>query len=511
MSFGPDFHALEGGRSVGRASLPAAGAGVAPGSPATTPLLDRPPLTPGSRLARRLLEGQGWTAVRATLDLVALALAVVATMRWPGEPVAVRDAPTLLGFPLLVLLILGFRGTYRRRLAPSALDDLARLAAGVSIGVMVLVLVQVYLQASAVELGVLVHVWGLSLITTAAAYLVATAVQRWARRSGIAGLRTLIVGAGQVGDRIVRRLQDSPEYGLRPIGFLDAQPPAHTARSLPVLGGPADLDWIAHLAAVDHVVLAFSASADSAFVPVVRRCEELDLGISVVPRLFDTLNDRTTYESLGGLPLLGLDVTDPRGWPFTVKHFLDRVLAGLALLLLSPLLVSVALAVRLSSPGPILFRQRRVGRDGRPFDLLKFRSMAAPPAVPEGFVPQAGSAPGGIEGDDRRTAVGRFLRRTSLDELPQLINVVRGEMSLVGPRPERPEYVERFRRDVERYGERHRVKAGITGWAQVHGLRGQTSIADRAEWDNFYIEHWSLWLDVKILLRTALTIFHSAE
>jgi lipopolysaccharide/colanic/teichoic acid biosynthesis glycosyltransferase len=159
----------------------------------------------------------------------------------------------------------------------------------------------------------------------------------------------------------------------------------------------------------------------------------------------------------------------------------------------------------------VFFRQRRVGRDGRVFDLRKFRSMAAPRGDDPGFRPSLGSAPGGVEGDDRRTRLGRLLRRTSLDELPQLINVVRGEMSLVGPRPERPEFVELFQSDIRRYGDRHRVKSGITGWAQVHGLRGQTSLADRVEWDNYYIEHWSLGLDLRILVLTVLAVLRPAE
>jgi lipopolysaccharide/colanic/teichoic acid biosynthesis glycosyltransferase len=160
----------------------------------------------------------------------------------------------------------------------------------------------------------------------------------------------------------------------------------------------------------------------------------------------------------------------------------------------------------LSVGRPIFFRQPRFGLDGREFEMLKFRSMRAPleplvlPDLP------ADTAPGGIEGDDRRTRFGTFLRRTSLDELPQLLNVLRGDMSLVGPRPERPDFARLFERNVYRYGDRHRVKSGITGWAQVHGLRGKTSLSDRVEWDNFYIENWSLWLDVKILLMTVCAV-----
>jgi lipopolysaccharide/colanic/teichoic acid biosynthesis glycosyltransferase len=164
--------------------------------------------------------------------------------------------------------------------------------------------------------------------------------------------------------------------------------------------------------------------------------------------------------------------------------------------------------VRLSSPGPIFFRQPRVGRDGRVFDCLKFRTMREPTDSFADFKLKDGAAPGGVEGADRRTTIGRFLRSTSLDELPQLINVLKGEMSLVGPRPERPVFVELFDMQIRRYGERHRVRAGMTGWAQVHGLRGQTSIADRVEWDNYYIENWSLALDLKILLMTLPAVLH---
>jgi lipopolysaccharide/colanic/teichoic acid biosynthesis glycosyltransferase len=201
-----------------------------------------------------------------------------------------------------------------------------------------------------------------------------------------------------------------------------------------------------------------------------------------------------------------------------MKHAFDGVIAGVGLLVLSPVLAAVALGVRFSSPGPVLYRQARIGRDGRNFDLLKFRSMrvgeppsATPLAPSETTLDIELTGPGGVEGADRRTPIGRFLRRTSIDELPQLWNVVTGEMSLVGPRPERPEFVQEFGGRLERYKDRHRVKSGITGWAQVHGLRGKTSLADRIEWDNYYIENWSLWLDFKILLMTVVAVFRGAE
>jgi lipopolysaccharide/colanic/teichoic acid biosynthesis glycosyltransferase len=191
------------------------------------------------------------------------------------------------------------------------------------------------------------------------------------------------------------------------------------------------------------------------------------------------------------------------------KYLTGRGVALLALLLLLPLMVAIALAVRCSSRGPVLFRQLRVGEGGELFEMLKFRSMRV--ADDAGFVPDAGSAPGGVEGVDRRTAVGVALRRWSLDELPQLVNVVRGDMALVGPRPERPEHVRRFSDDVPGYARRHRVRVGLTGLAQVQGSRGATDIAARAELDNAYIDDWSLALDLKILGRTAGAVLRGAE
>jgi exopolysaccharide biosynthesis polyprenyl glycosylphosphotransferase len=276
---------------------------------------------------------------------------------------------------------------------------------------------------------------------------------------------------------------------------------------VPILGGPADLAEAVRQTGARRVILAFSSEPDHVLVEKVRECEELGVELSIVPRMFEAINDRAVLDHVGGLPLISLRPTNPRGWQFAIKHALDRILAAVALVLLAPVLGAIALAVRRSSPGPVLFRQRRVGRDGRVFDVLKFRTMreADSAAVAE-FVPPEGCAPGGIEGEDRRTPVGRWLRGTSLDEIPQLINVLRGEMSMVGPRPERPQFATRFGAEVRRYDDRLRVKSGITGWAQVNGLRGQTSIADRVEWDNYYIRNWSLALDLKIIMLTVAEV-----
>jgi exopolysaccharide biosynthesis polyprenyl glycosylphosphotransferase len=254
-----------------------------------------------------------------------------------------------------------------------------------------------------------------------------------------------------------------------------------------------------------HVILAFSSEPDHVLVGKVAECQRMGIGVSLVPRLFESVNARAVLDHVGGVPVLSLHPTNPRSWEFAVKHALDRIIALIMLVAAAPLVAVLAIGVRLSSPGPVLFRQRRIGRDGHAFDLLKFRTMREPGSADHFELP-SGCAPGGVEGIDRRTMLGRFLRETSLDELPQLINVLKGDMSLVGPRPERPEFVERFALEVNRYEDRHRVKSGITGWAQVNGLRGQTSIADRVEWDNYYIQNWSLGLDLRILALTVAEV-----
>jgi exopolysaccharide biosynthesis polyprenyl glycosylphosphotransferase len=282
---------------------------------------------------------------------------------------------------------------------------------------------------------------------------------------------------------------------------------SRAAAPVPVLGGISDLAAVVDQTKARQVILAFSSQPDHALVDAIRECQQLGVSVSLVPRLFESISARATLDHVGGLPLLSLRPTDPRGWEFAIKHAFDRIAALIALILAAPLMAAIAIGVRLSSPGGALFCQRRVGRDGRVFDLLKFRTMYET-AAPTRFELLEGCAPGGIEGEDRRTSFGRWLRDSSLDELPQLINVLRGEMSLVGPRPERPEFVERFATEVLRYQDRHRVKSGITGWAQVHGLRGQTSIRDRVEWDNYYIRNWSLGLDLRILAMTVADMVH---
>jgi exopolysaccharide biosynthesis polyprenyl glycosylphosphotransferase len=451
------------------------------------------------------------------LDLTALVVAVGATQL--SAAVAGPGGTSLIWVVVAVavtLLSLSASGQYRPRFAVSLLDDTRTILGATAIAALSVAFLRLLFASDPHIATQAARYW-----LFASAYLIAARggfkwfVSRSRRLHG-AGEPTLIIGAGSVGQLVARRLLDRPEFGMRPILFVDDDPlPVADPVDLPIVGkeGKSLADRIAELVderGVQHVIIAFSLESHEQQLELLKRWGELGVSVSLVPRLFEAVPDETTLERLGGIPLITVHPVDPRGWQFAVKYAIDRVAALVALIVLSPFMLFAAVGTLLTLGRPVFFRQRRVGIDGHAFDMLKFCTMRpasgpSDPRLEEAL--EKGLAPGGVEGEDRRTAFGKFLRATSLDELPQLINVLRGDMSLIGPRPERPEFAERFGKEVYRYRERHRVKSGITGWAQVHGLRGKTSIADRVEWDNYYIENWSLWLDFKIILLTILAVF----
>jgi Undecaprenyl-phosphate glucose phosphotransferase len=249
---------------------------------------------------------------------------------------------------------------------------------------------------------------------------------------------------------------------------------------------------------IQEVIIARPELGHQEVLTIISRCEGGQVGIRIFPDLFQIIATEVSIGDMGGLPLLTVRDIALRGWKLTLKRAVDLAITAIGLVFLSPMLVLVSLAIKLDSPGPVFYAQERMGLDAKPFWCLKFRSMRSDAEA---------RGPGWTtENDPRVTRLGKLIRRFSIDELPQLINVLLGDMSLVGPRPERPIYVEQFRRSIPRYMERHREKAGLTGWAQVNGLRGDTSIAERTKYDLWYIENWSLWLDFKIMLRTFANI-----
>ena len=327
-----------------------------------------------------------------------------------------------------------------------------------------------------------------------------TAIRRYleeAWRHGFGVRQVLVVGAGRLGRAVIDKLAEHPEAGLRAVAMLDDDPPrlGEHYRGVPVVGATSEAAAVVDALAVDTVFLALPLDAHRTMLSVLKDVGRTVADVRVVPDLLQHITFRAGVEDLDGLPVVHLTQVPLSGWMSLVKRTVDLAVSSTSLLVLSPVLAAIALAIRREDRGTIFYRQRRMGLDGRPFDILKFRSMV--PGAEDDSGPTWASPD-----DPRRTRVGRFLRRWSLDELPQLVNVLRGEMSLVGPRPERPEFVREFKEEFPQYMLRHRVRAGMTGWAQVHGWRGNTSLTKRIEYDLYYIENWTLSLDVKILWMT---------
>jgi Undecaprenyl-phosphate glucose phosphotransferase len=274
-----------------------------------------------------------------------------------------------------------------------------------------------------------------------------------------------------------------------------------TVMNVPVIGLFGDLDRVLNEKPVDQVILALPLEEQSQLRDIMEVLALRTIDVKVVPDLFNYVTLRGGLEEFGGLPIISLQGAPLEGWNRIAKRTFDILVASLALLFLSPVMLALSALVKLTSKGPIFFAQERMGMDGHLFHMFKFRTMRTD-AEKDG-------ARFATPNDDRRTPIGAFLRKTSLDEVPQFWNVFVGDMSLVGPRPERPVFIEEFKKQIPRYHLRHMVKSGITGWAQINGLRGDTSIKDRIDYDLYYIENWSLLFDLKILLRTALGGFLS--
>jgi Undecaprenyl-phosphate glucose phosphotransferase len=321
-------------------------------------------------------------------------------------------------------------------------------------------------------------------------------VIRKLRSRGFNPSHAIIVGTGRVARKTARALRHASWMGIKNLGFVEDNP-TRWVSDLPILGKVTDLPGLVEGNRVGHVFIALPvnryAEARKVFDVLAQTVVEVRLVLDV-PELAGL---SLTTTNLDGLPVIGLRESPHFGLNLLVKRALDIALSLAGLIVLSPLLAAIAAAVKLTSPGPVFFRQVRCGLNGRPFPMVKFRTMR----------PDAESRTGpvwAVKDDPRRTGLGAFLRRTSLDELPQLFNVLKGDMSLVGPRPERPVFIQQFRRTIPNYMARHCVKAGITGWAQVHGWRGNTSLRKRLQYDLYYITHWTPWLDVRILWLTVL-------
>jgi Undecaprenyl-phosphate glucose phosphotransferase len=322
---------------------------------------------------------------------------------------------------------------------------------------------------------------------------------RYVRSCGYNQSRSIIVGTGRVARKTAWALRHASWMGIRNLGFVEDQPNRWTS-DLDILGTTADLPSLIEKYRIEHVFISLPLTRYHEARHVFEALAKTLVEVRLVADLPNLAGVSLTTTNLDGLPVLSLRESPHFGLNLVVKRTMDVVLASLGLIFLAPLMLVVSALVKLTSPGPVFYRQERCGLNGKTFSMLKFRSMREDAEAHSGAV-------WAKKDDPRRTALGALLRRTNLDELPQLINVLRGDMSLVGPRPERPVFIQQFSRTIPNYMARHCVKSGITGWAQVHGWRGNTSLRKRVQYDLYYITHWTPWLDLRILWMTLLKGF----
>lgn len=305
----------------------------------------------------------------------------------------------------------------------------------------------------------------------------------------------LILGAGNLGVDFCNNLKAYPELGFKVVGFLDDYK-IQSELGLPILGTLSSLDDILQEMIVDEIIIALPLNAHNKYPEIISVCEKYGVRTLIIPDYFDLLPSRPYFDNFAGIPLINI-----RGIPLddlgnqVIKRSFDIAFSIFAIIITSPLLALIAIGIKLTSSGPIIFKQERVGLNRRTFMMYKFRSMKV---LPAGVTDTKWTT----KNDPRKTKFGSFLRKTSLDELPQFINVLRGDMSVVGPRPERPFFVNQFKEQIPKYMVKHHIRPGLTGWAQASGLRGDTSIQQRINLDIYYIENWSFFFDVKIIFKT---------
>ncbi|MBM4277110.1 MAG: undecaprenyl-phosphate glucose phosphotransferase [Deltaproteobacteria bacterium] len=441
-------------------------------------------------------------------DLVALSLAWVLSyyLRFYTNlisPPILGTPPlsTYLEFVLPLCLIWGWVSKkihlYRPRRISHLLHETFDIVKSLSFALIILIGIIYLLRRFEFSRLAFLYFWAIALFGLMIIRILYRKTLKILRKRGYNQRYALIAGTGLLGKKILEKVELHPEMGIQVIGYLtrNQEEVGQRVSNIPVLGAYRDLEHILKEKKPDIFFIALPIYEYDHLGDIINELRGHSADIKVIPGAYEFLGLRGGVDELDGLPIVSLQSSPLYGWNSVFKRAFDLGFGSLILAMASPLMALIALLIKLTSKGPVLYRQERVGMDGHTFEMLKFRTMRVDAEKETGPVWVK-------ENDPRRTKMGAFLRKTSLDELPQLINVIQGEMSLVGPRPERPFFVEEFKIKVPFYMLRHKIKAGITGWAQVNGLRGNTSLEKRIEYDLYYIQNWSIGFDLKILLMT---------
>ena len=402
---------------------------------------------------------------------------------------------------LCIVITFFFYRLYHRHRTLSHIDEFYMIFGAGSVGSIVAIALISFVYKNTLDYPrlMIIYAWILTILFVTVGRFLHARIQWALQARGVGQTRLVIVGTGDVARMVLQKIRQSPGIGYEAVGFVSDENGLESILGLPVLG---HIDGLAEIIAqheIAEVIVGMPEAPHQKILSIIADCERGRVAVKVFPDVFQIMATEVSIDDLNGLPLLAVRDVALRGWRLTIKRGMDIVISGVLLVFGSPFMLLLALLVKLDSPGPVFYVQQRMGLDGKIFPLIKFRSMP----------PDAEAETGPIRakpGDSRATRLGALMRRFSLDESPQFINVLLGDMSMVGPRPERPEFVNQFKQSIPRYMERHREKAGLTGWAQINGLRGDTSIIERTKYDLWYIENWSILLDLKIMLKTVITI-----
>lgn len=460
--------------------------------------------------------------VQIAFDIVAIAAAFGAAY-WLRFEVGLLDTlgdldvrhvePDVQTYAIMMAITVGtllttfyFSKLYSLKRGASRVDEFYKIAAAVSMGTVLSLATNSLILGKRFEYSreVLLTGWLLSIVFLTVMRLLYSVMVGQLRKAGVDRARVLVVGAGPIAAVVIDRLAHHPTLGYEVLGMVDhntnGSAEKRSAGHIPVLGNITQLAEIVRKRNVDEVIVALSGASDKQLRDIITLVQDESVSVKIYPDAFQLMTqNEVSVGELSGLPLLSVKDVALRGWNRRLKRAFDIVFSLMVLVLTSPLMLFIAIAIKLTSHGPVFFIQERVGLDGTPFQLVKFRTMR--------MTMEEGTPGWTVPNDPRRTSIGTFLRRFSLDELPQFYNVLMGEMSVVGPRPEQPEYVKEFAQRIPHYLRRHREKSGITGWAQVNGLRGDSSIELRTAADIYYVENWSLLFDLKIIVRTIVAMF----
>jgi Undecaprenyl-phosphate glucose phosphotransferase len=450
----------------------------------------------------------------ADMVVVSAAWVLAYYLRFEWGPIpAPKGTPPMANYLPMVLFVLVIWGVtlrlfglYHVTRGTQAMHEVIRVAQATTLSVLVFMSVAFLFweKEYSFSRGVFFYFWVLAVVMLVVERILLRQLLAIFRARGYNQRHVLIIGSGDLAQSVARKIAEHPGLGFTIRGFLGERA-EHVGRAIDgtrVIGTYSDVQSILEQNGIDQVLIALPLDSIGFLEEILKRIGPSMVDIKVIPDIYKFISLRGGIEDFDGMPVISLLDTPLGGWNDVLKRVVDILLATALITLIAPLLLLIGAAIKLTSRGPVFYRQERMSLDGRTFLVWKFRTMGVDAEAESGAV---WASPV----DPRRTRLGRWLRQTSLDELPQLFNVLRGEMSLVGPRPERPIFIEQFRQKIPNYMLRHKVRAGMTGWAQVHGLRGNTSVEQRIRYDLYYIENWSLLLDFKILLLTLFRGFNN--